>query len=158
MTNLRRYFTKRWIGFFCLYFFVWYPISVTLTSVYQIMGQGMLILASSLFTIIYWIVISYFYFRKTSNDWTSRLIVGASWIGLMLVCSSALAKPVYGVTWDSIFNLYTYIGAAINFSAILLGAILAPHVGDGVLLARSREALRPSSAPRLPEQDSQLPQ
>lgn len=158
MVNLRRIFTRRWFGFFCLYFLVWYPVSVTLLSVYQIMGQGMLILASSLFTVIYWLVISYFYFRKAMNTWISRVLVGVSWIALMLLFSSALAQPVYGVPWNSIFTIYTFFGAFVNVLVILLGGVLAPRAGVDELLARSREALRPSSVPRPPEQDSQLPQ
>jgi len=158
MINLRRIFTKRWIGFFCLYFLVWYPISVTLLSVYQIMGQGMLILASSLFTVVYWLVISFFYFRKAMNTWMSRWLVGVSWIALMLLCSAALVQPVYGAPWNSILTVYTFFGAFVNVLMVVLGGVLAPRVGADVLLARSRAALRPSSVPRPPEQDSQLPQ
>ena len=154
MTSFTHFFTKRWIGFFLLYVVVWYPINTTLISVYEIVRQPALMYAASAFTIMYWLFISYMYFRRARNDWTARFVVGFSWLVLLLLFVSALAQPVLGLSWKSIFNIYTLLGGVpVNFLAIVVGAILAPHHSADRLLARSRAALRPSSDQPRQEQE-----
>jgi len=156
MLRLSSVFTKRWIGFFALYFLIWYPISFTLTSVYQVVGQSALLLAGSVFTVTYWLFISYMYFRKARNDWSSRFLVGFSWIAMVLFLSAVLVKPVFGGAWTDVFNVYILFGVFVNVSSIILGGFLATHSGVGMPLERSIEASPLSSDQPLQEQDSEL--
>ncbi len=158
MFRLTRVLNKRWISFFVLYFIVWYPVSITLASAYQIVGQAVLLYASALFTVIYWFFISYLYFRKAQNDWISRFLAGSCWIALMILFVTVLSEPVLGIPWRNVLSVYTFFGIAVNLAAILAGGMFAPHVGVETLLARSRAALRPSLDRLPPEQDSVLPQ
>lgn len=156
--RLQSFFSKRYFGFFILHFVIWFVVSTTLTSMYDIVRQPILLYASGGFTLVFWMLIAYLYFRHARNDWTARLVVGVTWLVFTQVITAALAEPVLGLKWTAVFNSYTYFGGILNLLMILLGAVLAPHVEGAVLLARSRAALRPSSDLLPRAQDSELPQ
>lgn len=123
--NQSFYFTRRWFGFFLLYFLIWYPISFIIVSAYQATGNPTLYIAANVFTPLWTLVISYFYFRKAQNDWSSRFATALGWMFLMFVLAGFLVKPVYGYTWTSIINWDVINANWINVVVILVGAIAA---------------------------------
>lgn len=119
------YFTRRWFLFFLIYFFIWYPISFIIVSAYQATGVPVLYIAANVFTPLWALLISYFYFRKAQNNWSARFATAFGWMFLMFVLAGFLVKPVYGYTWTSIINWDVINANWINVVAILVGAIAA---------------------------------
>ncbi|MFA4846176.1 MAG: hypothetical protein WC654_06495 [Patescibacteria group bacterium] len=118
-------FTRRWFGFFFLFFVVWYPISFVLVTVYQMAGQPVLYVALNVFTPLLALLMSYLYFRKAPNHWSSRLVTAFGWMFLMFVLSVLLVRPVYGFDWTSIVNWNVVNANWINIVAILVGGLAA---------------------------------
>lgn len=119
------YFTRRWFGFFLLYFLIWYPISFVLVSTYQVTGNATLYIATNIFTPLWALLISYLYFRKAQNNWSARFATSLGWMFLMFILAGFLVKPVYGYAWTSIVNWNVINANWINVVAILVGALAA---------------------------------
>lgn len=119
------YFTKRWFIFFLVYFLIWYPISFILVTTYQVTGYPVLYIGASVFTPLWALIISYFYFRRAQNNWPSRFATSFGWMFLMFVLAGFLVKPVYGYDWTSIVNWNVINANWINVVAIIVGALAA---------------------------------
>jgi positive regulator of sigma E activity len=149
---LKRIFTKRWFGYFLLFFVVWFPVTTTLAATYQVIQKSVLIFAVVGFTIGYWLFLSYQYFKRARNDWTARLFGGVGWLVLMIAFSAALVEPFLGISWRSLLNVSAILGNWINLVAILVGALLAPRhpVVVGTLSERLQATSQQSSDLRPP--------
>ncbi|PJE76529.1 hypothetical protein COV05_04130 [Candidatus Uhrbacteria bacterium CG10_big_fil_rev_8_21_14_0_10_48_16] len=123
--EVRSILNKRWVGFFALFFIVWYPGSLILVTVYQVTTHPLLFIAGNVFTPLWALLVSYLYFRKARNDWTARFVTAFGWMILMFFFSVLLVGPVYGATWQSILNLNTINVNWINLVAILVGGLAA---------------------------------
>lgn len=123
--EVRSILNKRWVGFFALFFIVWYPGSLILVTVYQVTTYPILFIAGNVFTPLWALLVSYLYFRKARNDWTARFVTAFGWMILMFFFSVLLVGPVYGATWQSILNLNTINVNWINLVAILVGGLAA---------------------------------
>lgn len=123
--EVRSILNKRWVGFFALFFIVWYPGSLILVTVYQVTTYPLLFIAGNVFTPLWALLVSYLYFRKARNDWTARFVTAFGWMILMFFFSVLLVGPVYGATWQSILNLNTINVNWINLVAILVGGLAA---------------------------------
>ena len=124
--------TKRWLGFFALFFLIWYPISLLIVSAYEVTGQPLLFIAGNVFTPLWILLVSFLYFRKAPDDWASRFITAFGWIILMFLFSAILVKPIYGYDWISIINLNVLNANWINIIAIVVGGFAAHKSGSVV--------------------------
>lgn len=129
VSSFRIIFTRRWLGFFALFFLVWYPISLFIVSVYEVTGEQLLFIAGNVFTPLWILLVSFLYFRKIQDDWSARFITAFGWIALMFLFSAILVKPMYGYAWTSIVNLNVLNANWINIIAILVGGFAA-HKSD----------------------------
>ncbi|NQV90548.1 hypothetical protein HQ487_04050 [Candidatus Uhrbacteria bacterium] len=123
--ELRTIVTKRWIGFFLLFFIIWYPSSLLLLTIYQITLIPILSIALNMLTPLLSLLIGYLYFRHARNDWTARLVTGFGWVILMFFFAGLLVKPVYGYDWTSIVNLGVINMNWINVVAIVIAGVVA---------------------------------
>lgn len=105
MDTLKPYFTKRYFLFFLLLFVVWYPGSFLLYVAYNVTQNGVLFVALNVYYPLLMLLISYLYFRKSTNDWNDRFTVAFGWILLTFLFSALLVKPVYGMDWTAIINI-----------------------------------------------------
>jgi hypothetical protein len=119
------FFTKRWIGFFALFFIVWYPASLILVTTYQVTGHPLLFIAGNVFTPLWALLVSYFYFRRARDDWPARFVTAFGWMVLMFALSALLVGPVYGAAWTSLFTWDVINANWINLVAILVGGFAA---------------------------------
>ena len=129
MTSFRLILTKRWLGFFALFFGVWYPVSLLIVSAYEVTGHPLLFIAGNVFTPLWTLFVSFLYFRKAPDDWPSRFITAFGWIALMFVFSAILVKPIYGYPWTSIINVDVLNANWINVIAIVIGGFAAHKTG-----------------------------
>jgi hypothetical protein len=123
--NQSFFFTRRWFGFFLLFFLIWYPMTFIIVTTYQVTGNPTLSIASNVFTPLWALLISYVYFRKAQNNWSARFATSLGWMFLMFVLAGFLVKPVYGYAWTSIINWNVINDNWIIVVAILVGAITA---------------------------------
>lgn len=117
--------TKRWFGYFTLLFIVWYPVTFLLITMYGVFQQATFLLVGNIFTPLWILFVSYFYFRKTQDDWTARFVTAFGWMFLFFVLSAILVQPVYGYPWTSIITLDVINANWVNLVAILVGGIVA---------------------------------
>lgn len=123
--KLLSFFTKRWIGFFLLYFCIGYPVSLLIYSAYQVTQSSYLILGGVIFTPLWALLVSYLYFRGARNDWEARLVTAFGWIALTILLSSVLVSPVYGYHWSTILNWGVVNANWMNVAAVLVGGVAA---------------------------------
>ncbi len=123
--NQSFFFTRRWFGFFLLYFLIWYPISFVIVSTYQVTGNPTLYIAANIFTPLWALLISYLYFRNAQNNWSARFTTSLGWMFLMFVLAAFLVKPVYGYAWTSIIDWNVINANWINVVAIIVGGLAA---------------------------------
>lgn len=119
------FFTKRWFGFFALFFLVWYPVAFVIVTAYEVTANPFLFIAGNVFTPLWALLVSYLYFRHARDDWAARLVTAFGWTALMFVFSAVLVQPVFGVAWTSLFTWDIVNANWINVAAILVGGIAA---------------------------------
>ena len=125
------YFTKRWFGYFFLFFVPWYPSVVLVVTSYEIFGTGWLYFVANIMTPLWLLPISFFYFRKARSDWSARFVTAFGWMALLFLFAAILIEPVYGGSWTDVFTLESVNGQWINLIAILVGGTAA-HTSDEV--------------------------
>ncbi|MBT5808335.1 hypothetical protein HOI18_03625 [Candidatus Uhrbacteria bacterium] len=125
---MRTIFTKRWFLFFLLLFAVWYPVSVILFTGYQLTLSPFFFIATNAFTPLWFVFVAYRFFKKSRNDWTSRLVTAVGWIALMFFFAALLVKPVYGYDWTSIINIDVIMANWINVVAVVVAGVAAQKI------------------------------
>lgn len=129
MDILKRYFTKRYFLYFFLSFLVWYPVSFLFFIGYMATENGVLNVALTVYYPLLIFLFSFFYFRKSLNDWNDRFCVAIGWIVLTFFFSALLVKPVYGLEWTSIVNLPQIQANWSPFLLVLIAGILVQMIG-----------------------------
>lgn len=125
MKSFFRLFSKRYFEFFGIFFILWYLGSFLIFSANTVLNQRVFFIALNLYYPLLLIIASYFYFRKSLNDWNDRLVVAFGWIILTLIFAAVLVKPFYGYSWTSIINMDTIQSNWIGMLSVLFGAFLA---------------------------------
>ncbi len=128
-SSFRLILTRRWLGFFALFFLVWYPVSLLIVSAYEVTGQPLLFIVGNVFTPLWFLLVSFLYFRKAPDDWPARFITAFGWIILMFLFSALLVKPIYGYDWTTIININVLNANWINMIAIVVGGFAAHKSG-----------------------------
>lgn len=67
---------------------------------------------------------SFFYFKKSINDWEDRFLVAFGWIFLLTLVSAILVKPVYGFEWTSIINTVQIVSNWGSFLVVLVAGMI----------------------------------
>ncbi|MBI4435130.1 hypothetical protein HY630_00515 [Candidatus Uhrbacteria bacterium] len=128
--EVKTIFTKRWFGFFFLMFLVWYPVTLLLVTMYEILLHPVFLLVGNIFTPLWILLVSYLYFRKARDDWSARFTTAIGWMAMFFLLSAVLAEPVYGYSWTSVFTWDVVNANWMNLAAILVGGVAA-HKGTG---------------------------
>ncbi|OGL97578.1 hypothetical protein A2318_00815 [Candidatus Uhrbacteria bacterium RIFOXYB2_FULL_45_11] len=125
METLKRYFSKRYFLYFLFLFLTLYPGSFLLYVGYTVTKSGVLHVAMYAYFPILIFFFSFFYLRKSINDWNDRFIVAFGWIALTLIFSALLVPYVYGFDWTSIINFSQMRANWSTLLAVFLAGILA---------------------------------
>ncbi len=124
-------FTKRWFGYFFLFFVPWYPAALVVSTSYEVFGSAWLFVAANVMTPLWLLLISYLYFRRARSDWPARFATAFGWMLLLFILAAILIQPVYGFPWTNVFTLDSINANWINLVAILVGGTAA-HTSDNV--------------------------
>lgn len=125
MNSLKEYFTKRFIGYFCLLFLLWYLGSFLLFISYSVTQMGTIRVALVTFLPFMVFLFSFFYFLKSKNDWNDRFAVAVGWLMMLYLLAALLVKPIYGYEWDSILNTDQLLNAWSPFLSVLISGLIA---------------------------------
>ncbi len=117
--------TKRWFGFYLLMFAVWYPTLFLLMTMFSLFGHPVFLLAGSVFSPLWILLVSYLYFKHARDDWSARFVTAIGWMVLSFLISAILVEPVYGQAWTSLFTWEVINANWVNWVAILVGGIAA---------------------------------
>jgi hypothetical protein len=121
----RSFFSKRWFGFFLLLFVVWYPIMFLLMTMQNLFEKSLFLFAGNIFTSLWMLLVSYWYFRFAPNTWMDRCVTALGWVILLFLISVLLVKPVYGYAWQSMFTLDVIDVYWVHVAAIFVGGLVA---------------------------------
>jgi len=124
-------FTKRWFGYFFLFFIPWYPSALIVSTSYEVFGSAWLFVVANVMTPLWLLLISYLYFRRARSDWPARFATAFGWMLLLFILAAILIQPVYGFPWTNVFTLDSINANWINLVAILVGGTAA-HTSDNV--------------------------
>ncbi len=119
--NVHAISLKRMLGFWVACFAVNYVSGMLLYTFYQISPNPAVFMAMFVAAPLTYLLFSWLYFRNAvENDWGTRFLVAAVWVGLSLVGSALLMEPMYGYPWTSAISMSVLRGQLVNVSAILV--------------------------------------
>ena len=119
--NIHNVSLKRLLGFWFACFAANYVSGLLLYTFYQVTAKPILLVFLFAYSPIMFLLFSWLYFRNAvENDWATRFLVAAVWVGLSMVGAAILMMPVYGFPWTMAFAPATFRGQLFNVSAVLV--------------------------------------
>jgi hypothetical protein len=128
MDFFKPYLTKRYFLLFFFFFLLWYPGSFLLYTAYMATASDFFGVALNNYFLVLIFIFSFFYFKKSLNDWNDRLIVAFGWIALTFILAALLVKPIYGLDWTTIVNIPQITTNWGSFLIVLVAGMLVKQI------------------------------
>ncbi len=94
-----KHISKRWFGYYLLYFIIAYSGLTLIITGYQLTGAAVFYILINVYHPIVALAVAYLYFRKARNDWQARFVTAIGWTTIFYLCALILLQPVHGIPW-----------------------------------------------------------
>jgi hypothetical protein len=124
--------SKRWFIFALTNFALGYIGTMFIVTGFEVTLSPIFFIAANVYPPIIALGVAYFYFRKSRNDWTARLVTAAGWSIIVFALSVLLMKPVWGVGWVDMEMIDLMIPHWKSIIGIIVAGMAAHHSDDEI--------------------------